>query len=105
MLLLKRLGTSLILFLILFVLLFIGSLAIGGALAGARAGQDYHGEKSFRSGFDVGQRAGAEFAGKYRAIIFVGAFGIAGVASLTVSFVGILPWCRRNSQPPKLTNR
>jgi hypothetical protein len=101
MLLLKRLGTSFIVFLILFVLLFIGSLAICGAVVGARAGQGDQGEKNFQAGFEAGQRAGAEFAHKYRGIIFVGAVGIAGATSLSLSFSGIFPWCRSSPKPPK----
>src|ERR1017187_7868557 len=102
MLLLKRLGTAFILFLVLFVILFIGSLAVGGGIAGARAGRGYSGTKDFQSGFEVGQQAGADFARKYRGIICFGALGISSLASLTVSFSGIVPWCRRDSQPPKL---
>ena len=102
MLLLKRLGTFLVLFVILFVIFFVGSLAVGGAIAGACAGSGNPDAKNFQSGFEVGQKAGAAFARDYRGIIFLGALGISGLASFTVSFSGILPWCRRDPQPPKL---
>jgi hypothetical protein len=102
MLFLKRLGTSIVLLLILFVFLFIGSLAVGGAIAGARAGSGNAEAKDFQSGYRVGQEAGAEFARRYRGIIFLGALGVSGLVSITVCFSGFLPWCRRAPQPPKL---
>jgi hypothetical protein len=102
MLLLKRLGTFLVLFIFLFLFLVIGSLAVGGAVAGARAGSDSQGPQTFQAGFEVGQRAGAEFARHYRGIILVGGFATATAISLAVSFSGILPWCRRKPQPPPL---
>jgi hypothetical protein len=101
MLLLKRLVTCGVLFVFLFVFLFIGSLAVGGAIAGARASNS-QGAKTFQEGYAAGQQAGAEFAQRYRGIIFLGAFATAGVGSLAISFSGILPWCRRNPQPPVL---
>jgi hypothetical protein len=102
MLLLKRLGTALVLFPFLFVVLFVGSLAVGGGIAGARAGDGNDDAKDFQSGFELGKRAGAAFGREYRGIIFLGALGISGLASLSISFTGILPWCRSNPQPPKL---
>jgi hypothetical protein len=99
MLLLKRLGTFLVLFIFLFVFLFAGSLVVGGGIAGARAGS---GTPTFQAGFEAGQRAGAEFREHYRGVILVGAVSAAGVISLPFSFFGILPWCRRKPQPPPL---
>lgn len=104
MLFLKRLATSLVLFVFLFVVLYIGSLAVGGGIAGARAGREHPEVKDFKSGYEAGQQAGAEFARKYSGIIAIAALGVSGVASLALSFGGVLPWCRRTPQPPQLPN-
>jgi hypothetical protein len=95
MLFLKRLATSFALFLLLFVVLFIGSLAVGGAIVGLRAHTDNPGAKDFRSGYELGHKAGSEFGRKYGPIFFIGAFGVSAVGSLALSFSGVFPWCRR----------
>lgn len=102
MFLIKRAATFLVLFVCLFLLLFIGSLAVGGAMAGARAGAKGPQPTDYRSSFEQGRQAGAEFANQYRGIIFLGALSISGFASAAISFTGILPWCRRVPVPPPL---
>ena len=102
MLLLKRLATSFVLFIILFVCLFIGGLFVGGAIVGARAQAANSGAKDFRSGYEAGHKVGYEFGKRYGAIIFLGALGTSGVVSLAISFSGVLPWCRRDPQPPAI---
>jgi hypothetical protein len=106
MLLLKRIGTFLVLFVFLFVFLFIFSLFVGGAVAGASAGSGLPGATNFQSGFQAGyqagHQAGAEFARRYTGIIFLGALCVSGVASLAISFSGVLPWCRKIPDPPTL---
>ena len=102
MLLLKRLVTFWILFVGLFVILFIGTLAIGGAVAGSHVARDNPDVRDYQSGFQAGQRAGEEFGRAYRGIIFFAALGVAGVASLTFTLSGLLPWCRKAAIPPEL---
>ena len=102
MLLLKRFGTALALFVVLFALLFIGCLGVGGGIAGATAGRGNREAQDLDTGFQVGQQAGAEFAENYRRIIFFWALGSSSLVSFTISFCGVLPWCRRRPRPPKL---
>jgi hypothetical protein len=102
MLLIKRLATTLVLFVILFVMFFMGSLVVGGAIAGARSGGANPDAKDFQSGFEAGQKAGAEFTRKYRGMIIFGSLGMSGLGSVAFSFSGLLPWCRKAAQPPKL---
>jgi len=102
MLLLERLLTSFVLFVVLFPILFIGALAIGGGLMGARAGATNPQAKDFRSGYEVGQQAGAEFGKRYGPIVFFGALGISAVCSIALPFAGLFPWCRRETHPPPI---
>lgn len=99
-----RLLTAGALFVFLFIFLFIGSLAVGGAIAGVRSSPPATGsgdvQTSFQRGYESGQRAGAEFARKYRGTIFLTSLGGAGVGSVAIAFSGILPWCRKRTGPP-----
>jgi hypothetical protein len=96
MLILKRFGTALVLFIILFPVLFVGSLVMGVGIVGSHAEASH-----YQSGYKEGE-VGAGFGRDYGAIIFGGALGISVLASVTVAFSGVLPWCRRPPQPPKL---
>ena len=100
MLLLKRLGTFFVLFICLFLFFFVGSLAVGGAAAGIRAGGDHPEASDFQSGYKVGEQAGAAFAREYRGAIFFGAVATSALASFTLSFLGVFPWCRKVTEPP-----
>ncbi len=96
---LKRFVTSILLFGILFVFLYLGICMAGGFIAGAKAGPK---GANPQESFQLGQRAGADFVrDNLRAIVF-SSFGISFVASLALSFSGILPWCRKPAEPPKL---
>ncbi len=102
MLLLKRLLTSFVLFIVLSVVFFIGTLAVLGGVVGAQAGAANPAAKDFASGYAVGHDAGYEFGKKYGGLILLGSLGTSAVASLAISFGGILPWCRKQPQPPPL---
>lgn len=102
MLFLKRLLTSFILFIVLSVVFFIGALAVVGAVAGARAGVGNPAVKDFASGYAVGHAAGYEIGKRYGGLIRLGTLGTSALTSLAISFSGILPWCRKQPQPPPL---
>lgn len=102
MLLFKRLLTSFVLCLILWVALSIGTLAIVGGVAGARAAANNPNARDYQSGYSVGQVAGREVGRKYGGTIILIALGVSVVASVIISFAGIVPWCRKRSQPPPL---
>jgi len=102
MLWLKRLGTFLVLFLFLFMLVFFGSLAVGGAVAGAQARTGDSAPTDIRSGFELGQRAGQNFARRYRGPIARWCCVASLPIALVVSISGVLPWCRKPARPPKL---
>ena len=102
MILLKRLLTSFFLFIILSVIFFVGGLAVIGAVAGAKASAGSPAATDFNSGYDVGHAAGREAGKKYGGVILLGSLGTSALTSLVISFSGILPWCRKRSQPPPL---
>ena len=102
MLYVRRFGTAMVLFVVLFIGLFFGSLLVGGAVAGARAGREHAGARDFQTGYEIGQRAGAEFGRQYGGMIFLGALGTSGLIAIVVPFAGILPWCRRFPEHPKI---
>ena len=99
MLFVKRLITSVILFLVLWVMFFIGTLAVMGGVVGARAAKAAN-ATDFQSGYDAGQVAGQEVGRKYGRVILLGSTGAAAVASVGLSFSGLLPWCRRKPGAP-----
>jgi hypothetical protein len=102
MLLLKRLGTSAVLFVVLFFVFFFGTLIVGGGISGMKVSAD-HPNAQPKEAFELGRKAGEEFARKYTWIILLGSVGGALVASLGLSFSGILPWCRKQDEgPPRL---
>jgi len=101
MLFLKRLGTSVALFIILLVAFFMGTLCVVGAVAGARAAKT-SGATDFQSGYAAGQAAGQQIGQKYGRTILMVTTGAAAISSVVISFSGFLPWCRRTPQPPPL---
>ncbi len=94
MLFLKRLLTAAVFFVILFVVFFLAGAGIMGGIAGAKVAQT-SGSTDFQSGYNAGRKAGEEAGRRYGFLIFFGAAGTAGMASLGISFSGLLPWCRR----------
>jgi uncharacterized iron-regulated membrane protein len=102
MLLFKRLLTSFVLCLILWVALSIGTLAVVGGVAGGRAAANNPNARDFQSGYSVGHVAGQEVGRKYGGTVIRIALGVSAVASIIISFTGIVPWCRKRPQPPPL---
>jgi hypothetical protein len=100
MLFFARLGTSIVLFVVLFIVLLIGTLGVGGGIAGARAGAQARQAGRTQSDYEVGQQAGSDFGKRYGKMIMFASLGVAGMASLVISFSGILPWCRKATVPP-----
>ena len=101
MLFVKRFATSLVLFIILFVFFAIGAIIGVGVIVGSRAGVN---AADFRAAYAAGEVAGSEASRKYGRLTLLGAMGTAAVASVAVSFSGILPWCRKEPQPPPLSS-
>ena len=101
MLLLKRLLTSLVLFLVLSVALTVGTLGVIGGMVGARAAASKQ-ATDYQSGYNIGHAAGQEIGRKYGSTVLLISLGVAAVAAVTISFTGILPWCRRKPRRPLL---
>ena len=99
MLFLKRFVTFIILVPILWIVFFIGTLAVVGGVVGAQAARSQH-ANDFQSGYAVGHAAGQEVGKKYGPMILLGSIGASTIASLGISFSGVLPWCRRRPQTP-----
>ncbi|MEJ0089863.1 MAG: hypothetical protein WDM80_08985 [Limisphaerales bacterium] len=99
MTLLKRMATSIVLFVFFFVVMYFGICIVGGAISGAMAGA---GAQNAQEGYDVGRQAGEDFVRHHIGAILLGSFAISFLSSLALSFSGILPWCRKPSQPPPL---
>jgi len=100
MLLFKRLITSFVLFLILWVALSIATLAFVGGM-GARAAVRAK-ATDYQSSYAAGHAAGQEFGKKYGPVILLITLGVSAVASISISFTGVLPWCRKKPRPPLL---
>src|ERR1019366_6429488 len=101
MLLLKRLLTAFVLFVFLSIILSVGAMAMVGGIVGARAASNGK-ATDFNSGYAAGHAAGAEVGKQYGGVILLGALGVSAIASLAISFTGILPWCRKKPLPPPL---
>jgi hypothetical protein len=102
MLLIKRLGTCVVLFLALFMVAYVGSMGVGGGIAGARDANNRQaqGSSGFQEGFNSGRQVGAAFAKDYGVSILLCSLAGSGLASLIISFSGILPWCREDPKVP-----
>jgi hypothetical protein len=99
MTLLKRIATSIVLFVFFFVVVYFAICIVGGAINGAMAGASSQNPKD---SYDAGRQAGANFVRHNMLMILLGSFVISFVSSLALSFSGILPWCRNPSQLPPL---
>jgi hypothetical protein len=99
MLLLKRIATSIVLFVFFFAVVYFAICIVGGAVNGAMAGA---GTTNAHDGYDAGAQAGANFVRHNMGVILLSSFVISSVLSLLLSFSGILPWCKKPSQPPPL---
>jgi hypothetical protein len=99
MLFVKRFATSLVLFIILFVFFAMAAIIGVGVIVGSRAGVN---AADFRAAYAAGDVAGSEASRKYGRLTLLGAMGTAAVASVAISFSGILPWCRKEPQPPPI---
>jgi hypothetical protein len=89
MLLVKRLITSCILFL----LLSLASLTGIGMAVGMQGGWYRPPVKTA----DAKYTPGHDFALKYGYVIFLSTLSISAIAALSVSFSGLLPWCRSST--------
>jgi len=97
---LKRAATAMVLFFFFFVVIYLGICAVGGGVAGARAGSTNPQES-----FERGRQAGERFVQQNLGTILISSFGISVVASIALSFSGLLPWCRKPVAPPALPAR
>jgi hypothetical protein len=102
MLFLKRLLTSIGLFVVLFVVFSVGSMAVLGAVAGASAAAKNPDARDLNSGYAAGHAAGEELGKKYGRIVLLTSLGMSAICAITISFTGLLPWCRKPAQPPPL---
>jgi hypothetical protein len=99
MTLLKRIVTSIVLFVFLFVVVYFAVCVVGGAISGAMAGA---GHTNPQDSYAAGQQAGENFVRQHLRTILLGSLLISSVASVALSFSGLLPWCRKPPQPPPL---
>jgi hypothetical protein len=99
MTLLKRLLTSIVLFVFLFVVIYFGICMVGGAIAGGMSGA---GNPNPHDSFEAGRQAGANFVRNNLRIIVLSALGTSLISSLALSFSGVFPWCRKPVRPPDL---
>ena len=99
MLLFKRLLTSFILLLILWVALSICTAVVAGVVVGVRNARNNPNARDAQSSYASGAAAGDKVGEKYAGIVLLSTLGVSAAASLTISFTGILPWCRKKSQP------
>jgi len=82
--------------------MFVVTLAIVGGVVGAQAAASNPKAKDYKSGYAAGHAAGYEVGKKYGSAILLGSFGVSAIASGTIPFTEVLPWCRRKPQPPPL---
>src|SRR6266403_693601 len=99
MTLLKRCLTAIVLFVFLFVVLYLGICIVGGGVAGAKAGANKQGSQD---SFELGRQAGADFVRQNIETILYSSLGVSFAVSMVLSFSGILPWCRKPPEPPKI---
>jgi hypothetical protein len=97
MILLKRVATSLVLFVFFFAVLYFAICFIGGAISGGMAGAS-----DPRHAAEAGRQAGVDFVRHHLPAILLSSFGLSFVCSLVLSFSGILPWCRKPARHPQL---
>ena len=102
MLFLKRFFTSIALFVVLSVVFSVGSMAVFGALAGATVAANNPNARDFNSGYAAGHAAGEELGKKYGRVVLFTSLGMSAICAVTISFTGLLPWCRKPAQWPPL---
>lgn len=90
MTLIKRMATSVVLFVFFFVVMYMGICIVGGGISGGMAGAH-----DPQHAAEAGRQAGMDFVKHYMGIILLTSFGVSLTASLALSFTGILPWCRK----------
>ena len=96
MTLLKRIGTSIVLFVFFFVVMYFVICIVGGAISGAAASA---GSSNPQAGYEAARQAGGDFVRHHILAIVLGSFVFSLASSLGLSFSGILPWCRKPAQP------
>ena len=96
MLLLKRIITAMVLFVFLFVVVYLGICVLGAAFSGAMSGA---GMTNQQDAYEAGRQAGANFVRHNIRAIVLWSFVLSLVGSLGLSFSGILPWCKKPSEP------
>jgi len=94
MLLLKRIFTSLVIFLILVWILYYGAIVVTCFFAGMIGALHSSGAADKQ---EVGRQAASQFFEQHAAVVAGSAIGIALVASVALCFCGVLPWCRKHS--------
>ena len=96
MLLLIRLVTSLVLFVFFFVVVYMGICILGAFIHGFMLGLQHHSQTPQES-YEAGRQVGASFVRNNALAIAISSLVISLVASLTLAFSGILPWCRKQT--------
>ncbi len=96
MTLLKRIVTSIVLFVPTLVIVYIGICIIGGAVCGTIASAGVHDP---HAGYVAGQEAGENFVHQNFTLILWATIGLSVLTSLAVSFSNIFPWCREPKGP------
>jgi hypothetical protein len=99
MTLLKRIATFIVLFVFFFVVVYFAICMVGGAVNGAISGT---GNPNTHDAYEAGKQAGVDFVRHNIRAILLSSFVISFVSSLALSFSGVLPWCRKPSQPPEI---
>jgi len=99
MLLLKRCATAFVLFVFFFVVVYFGICMVGGGIAGAKSSAAH---PNAPDNIQRASQAGADFVTHNIGTIALASFGVSLIASLGLSFTGILPWCRKPAEPPTL---
>lgn len=86
-----RLATAAVLFVLLFFAVYVGICVVGGAISGGIAGAH-----DPQHAAQAGRLAGESFVKNNLTMILLGSCGVSLVASLALSFSGVLPWCRKS---------
>jgi hypothetical protein len=97
MTLMKWVAPSIVLFVFFFVVLYFGICLVGAAINGVIVGAN---TSNPQDGYEAGKQAGAYFVRHNIRATLMGSLLTSLVISSGLSFSGILPWCRKPSQPP-----
>jgi hypothetical protein len=96
---LKRLATTIVLFVFFFVVVYFAICIVGGAVSGAKAAIN---NPDAADKGQLGQIAGQDFVRNNLTVIFLSSLASSLIASVGLSFTGILPWCRKPQEPPAI---